>query len=143
MSTTWNIINVLSRQQLFDFVVKSVLAQGKPSYNITANGDILCQYRCEDGRRCAAGHVIADSEYSADFEGQSIEHVLEKIYGPECHVHAEKMRLLADLQEVHDWAIGVDDDRNFPKEFLWRARALAENTGLSVVELNAFVRSQT
>ncbi len=54
-------------RQVFDAIVRALLAQGGPSRD-SVNG--LCRYRGAHGRACAVGQVITDSAYTPFVEGE-------------------------------------------------------------------------
>lgn len=98
-------------QQVFDFVVAHLRKQGRKSqivYRHSSGGS--CQYRMaaeDDGTclRCAAGCLMADSEYVAGREGNSWAY-LSGVYGssapPELKVPRSHAFLIKQLQDVHD-----------------------------------------
>jgi len=51
----------IEAQELYDYIVEAIVKQGRPS----VGDNDRCLYRGPDGLKCAAGHVIPDSFYSA------------------------------------------------------------------------------
>lgn len=83
-----------SKQEIFDFVARNLLKQGKPSH---IDGE--CRYRM-DGLKCAAGWLIPDEEYDRHYEGNTISGVP---YFTNNHLFSsELLDLIDDLQEAHD-----------------------------------------
>ena len=110
-----------SAQQVFTQVALHLLTQGKVSY---ADGDVDsgCAYRGPDGLRCAAGCLIADSEYLADpMEGLNWSRLVQLDVAPMAH-----QALIVALQGIHDDA--------FPDD--WRAalEGCARQFGLTMPE---------
>lgn len=116
-------------QQVFDFIVTSVIQQGKPS---TVMGKIfgglletMCAYRGDEGRKCAAGFLLPDEvipkvrNHSMDWFG-----VLAAVEGAS-QVHNT---LVYDLQVDHDYN---RDSDCFIDAFKEDARATAKRHLLS------------
>jgi len=55
----------MTKQEMFDKAARGILDQGGPS--ATDNG--TCKYRCANGRKCAAGHIIPDALFTPEMEG--------------------------------------------------------------------------
>lgn len=91
-------------QEVFDQVAKHLLDQGKRS--ATRIG-AACRYRFKD-LKCAAGCLIADTEYEARFEQRSWDKVSSMVG---CKTHVD---LITYLQRVHD----VRTPEQWPKELL-------------------------
>lgn len=94
----------LSRQDVFNTVYTHLLTQGARS--IDGFGE--CLYRAPDGRRCAAGVLIADRFYHPSMEGISarVEVVVDAL--KKSGVASEDIELVQDLQDLHD-DIPVED----------------------------------
>jgi hypothetical protein len=84
-------------QQVFDQVAKHLLEQGKRSTKLNGYEAEICLYRGPEGTMCAAGCLIADSEYKDDMEGMS----WISLVGHNC-VPRTHMNLISDLQVIHD-----------------------------------------
>ena len=86
-------------QQVFDQVAKHLLKQGvKCEKNI--DGKPFCSYRAiKNGKtlKCAAGCLIAKSEYNPNWEDATWNHLSGN--GTVPHTHNE---LITDLQKIHD-----------------------------------------
>ena len=52
-----------------DFVYKKLIEQGGPAAHQTPQGQVVCQYRADDDRKCAAGWLIPDNLYHRNMEG--------------------------------------------------------------------------
>lgn len=95
---------VLTNQQIFDKVLAHLLKQGKRA--VLASGGSsnheVCAYRAPDGRKCAAGCLIADEFYNANFEGRSADYrqVWEALIAS--GVPATSIGLVQALQRAHD-----------------------------------------
>ena len=86
-------------QEVFDQVVQHMLRQGEPA--ISDSG--TCSYRYDTGDRvlkCAAGCLIADSEYCKYFDDaydSSWSSLVNEGLVPNTHV-----KLITELQHIHD-----------------------------------------
>ena len=86
-------------QQVFDHVVNHLRAQKFRS--IGADG--TCFYRGEDGLKCAAGALIADTEYHPEMDmpedgyGTSWVNLVARGLVPDAH-----QKLIRELQLIHD-----------------------------------------
>ncbi len=74
------------------------------------DGDEVCAYRGDDGKQCAAGCLIPDSEYDHTYEGCSVVSVSFFDRWPETAV-----ALVVELQATHDNKAPFDWERNFKK----------------------------
>jgi hypothetical protein len=81
-------------QEVFDYISHHLLAQGERA--VREDGS-ACAYRNQKGLRCAAGCLIAPSEYKGEFEGRTWSSLREDLCVPFTH-----HKLIARLQEVHD-----------------------------------------
>lgn len=96
---TLETLSKATAQQVFDQVVQHMLRQGEPAISDTGN----CSYRYNTGDRmlkCAAGCLIADSEYRKEFDdadNSSWIHLANMGAVPSAHV-----QLIAGLQRIHD-----------------------------------------
>jgi hypothetical protein len=104
----------------FDFVMKSMIEQGRPSM-----GRVGCRYRGEGGTKCAAGFFISDELYSEDIEGKNLSD--EYITQLKCF-EGKSRSLLRAMQQAHD--ISSEDPDNFMSQFRNRMRSVANNFGL-------------
>lgn len=116
----------MTNQEAFDFVVRSLVVQGKPSVEGTS-----CSYRAPDGCRCAAGWLIPDDKYNPRMEGVTVSSVVVKAALPP----KLSLYLIADLQRAHDGAFEVsfskNDNQCWLETFLMHAREVAEEHKLS------------
>jgi hypothetical protein len=87
-----------SAQEVFDIVVNHLFTQGRPAYDGVQN----CMYRAPDGLRCAVGVLIPGDLYDKEFEGDTADCVIQKLFDKELADWREHKRLLLALQEVHD-----------------------------------------
>lgn len=84
-------------QDLFDFVVRHLEAQGQRA----VNANDACRYRAPEGRACAAGCVVDDETYKKhayEIEGNGAGTMLRRCLLPAVHMH-----LVQALQRVHDY----------------------------------------
>lgn len=82
-------------QQVFDYVVNKLREQGEPCYDEECG---ICRYRF-NGKKCAVGHLIKDSDYTDDFE----EHlVTDKVVADYFIGKQTNIKLLKELQCAHD-----------------------------------------
>ena len=101
----------MKQQEIFD--AASVHLMGMDGPSLDEHND-ACVYRgygedCElNGQKCAVGLFIDDEHYSPDLEGQGISggqavaDAVAKSWG-EDDLTVEQIRLLADLQNAHDY----------------------------------------
>ena len=83
-------------QEVFDQVTRHLLTQLVPAQNKTES----CRYKLEQPERvlrCAAGCLIADDEYSRDFEGESWNRLVMRKLVPAAH-----KELIESVQKMHD-----------------------------------------
>lgn len=120
---TLKTLNEASEQEVFDQVAEHLLTQMARSEN-----DEHCLYRGPDGLKCAAGCLIADSEYNADMDG---------LHGVGWHTFIEKHNvtnshkdLINRLQFVHDHYL--------PDMWLGHLRRVAKAWGLNDSVLDKF-----
>ena len=111
-------------QEVFDQVATHLLTQGTQA---VAGG--ACVYRGNDGTKCAAGSLIADSEYRAFFEMKDWKQLCEKLYVPSAHAE-----LVHALQLIHDK--GSEDS------WAERLTSLANELGLSATAVTNFQQAQ-
>lgn len=98
----------LTAQQLFDKVVNHLRTQKSKSVALAPDGSVkvnphhpgtICLYRSPDGKKCAAGILITDEEYSPRMEGFAIGQVISQYNLKHLQPHAA---LIRDLQHTHD-----------------------------------------
>jgi hypothetical protein len=82
-------------QETFDHICKSIIAQGKQSYDPDA-GD--CRYRGPNGLKCAAGFCITDEEYLPSMEGHGV-------HSPnvEYALRDWNLPVILAMQRIHDF----------------------------------------
>lgn len=51
-----------TRKQVYEFVLASIIEQGKPGSEQTSWGNSVCVYRGDDGVKCGVGHLVTDSD---------------------------------------------------------------------------------
>jgi len=88
----------MTKQETFDLVALALVKQGGPSVMFGR-----CKYRGDNGRRCAAGHCIPDSDYLPEFEGYCIhgDSTLTQVLVDAGH----DTGVLTSLQGAHDEAV--------------------------------------
>lgn len=64
-----NQIEPWTRQAAFDAVYEHFVAKGAPQSTAMKNGDRVCRYRTEDGKKCAIGVLVPEHMYSKAMEG--------------------------------------------------------------------------
>ena len=127
-------------QNMFDTAVKGIIKQGKPSIVKKHGGPGVCRYRGRNGLKCAIGHLITDSKYSAKLEGISllgnnldggvaIDRILEA-----ANIDPRDQFFAANLQHLHDGCPSFGD--GFLTEFKKSARRFAEAHNLSTKVLD-------
>lgn len=91
----------MTKQTLFNRVVRHLRAQGKPAASPTSGN---CYYRVRDAQtdavlKCAIGCLIPDARYTPDMEGQAAEW---KAVREAAGLEQTHLRLAMRLQAVHD-----------------------------------------
>lgn len=92
----------MTDQELFDKVAAHLRAQNARAVDARGN----CQYRTEDGKRCAAGCLILDEHYAPELEGKCALHddVWPRLRAS--GVADRQAALVRALQNVHDhWSV--------------------------------------
>ena len=89
----------MTNAELVKYVYDALVKQGGPSLN---KEDLSCAYRGANGRKCAAGWLINDGEYSPSFEGATCDN--EAIWRAleASGVKSRQLRLVRSLQAAHD-----------------------------------------
>lgn len=94
----------MTRQEIFDKVVKHLLKQGEKSATIREDEGTRCLYRGPNGLMCAVGCLIPDEEYT-DFMEDCPVGGLPSYCTVGSFVYelvGEHRTLLQDLQHIHD-----------------------------------------
>ena len=90
----------MTPQEIFDQVVAHLRQQGVAAYD---QDKASCMYRMPDGKKCAVGCLLLDSEYDplmeVDFNVEAIFHSYPSIKE---RLGYKNLSLLGDLQKVHD-----------------------------------------
>lgn len=92
-----------SPQQVYDQIVNHLRKQGEKSFE-----DEICQYRTSNGLKCAAGCLIADDEYSSEFEGCIWTDLIDQM-----NIESAHSTLISELQVVHDLMKVENWEENF------------------------------
>lgn len=125
----------MTQQEILDTVVRGIRAQGGPSVAATPPrgfvssrpGTPFCAYRGANGRKCAAGHLIADADYRPAFEGRAPDSLGPGVFPND--------PLVSELQVAHDnCAESTASDADFLRDFEVEVRKLAASFGLTVPE---------
>ena len=97
-------------QEIFDTVVNHLRKQNSQSVAYNPDGTMqlvhgdhggpVCLYRSEDGKRCAAGALISDEQYTPAMEGKNISAVISEFHLEDLEPHR---RLVSELQTIHDF----------------------------------------
>jgi hypothetical protein len=71
----------------------------------------MCAYRGDGGTMCAIGAIMADDEYRAYFEGNTVEHILDEslLTNSLRDRIVPNLEMLADLQNFHDINLRYED----------------------------------
>lgn len=88
-------LSKVSKQKVFDQVATHLLKQNRVSYKDDMAG--ICAYRGPNGLKCAAGCLIADSEYNPSWEAEGWNMLVARGEVPTAH-----KALIRDLQKIHD-----------------------------------------
>ncbi len=95
----------MTKQEIFDKVVRHLMKQGKKSLV-----DTKCAYRGADGASCAVGVLINDEHYDESIEGKRVysRRVIDALFksGVNASEYDEDTALymLSTLQHIHDWS---------------------------------------
>lgn len=108
-------------QETYDISGLALIAQGRPSISETG----LCRYLCDDGCRCAVGHLLP-----ADLTNDQIRRLEGFGVGTD-QIHAvmsgHSRRLASDLQSAHDDNVTfLDEDETHVDVAEWRVSWLEE-----------------
>lgn len=130
---------LLTHQELFDYVARHLLTQGKQSQQpaLSTHGSVggyHCAYRGANGTSCAVGCLIPDNLYFEDIEGASVMALRRKAMDlgrdiPDPLDSRRMYALLTRLQNVHDcehprkWpealeTVAMEYDLEFPEDLL-------------------------
>lgn len=112
-------------QEVFDFVVSSIVKQGRPSMDGTR-----CRYRNTEGLKCAAGMLIPDDVYHPSMEGMGILKLSSQFKDVIPNSIKYNMNLIVELQSCHDSAASYCGDA-FLKLFTGTAKQIAEKNNLT------------
>lgn len=66
----------MNSQEIFDKIVSHLRAQGEKSVKRDIDGQFMCAYRGDDGRKCAIGALIPDLMYESRMEGIDLDFLL-------------------------------------------------------------------
>lgn len=94
---TLSTIHKFSPEQVFEYIAVCMLGQNDKSLSKKSN-DVICAYRGDHGKRCAAGFCMSDDEYLKEMEGQSIDLVLREFSVD----FRNAMPVLIKMQGLHD-----------------------------------------
>jgi len=80
----------------------------KVSVDRSGADNYLCYYKSQNGNKCAIGRYIPDVEYSCNIEGNTAGSIISSL-----NIHLQKLgsAFLSDLQSLHDWGFGEDNDK--------------------------------
>ncbi len=117
-------------QEIFDFVVAAILAQGRPSM-AGSSPDPKCRYRGSQDAKCAVGHLIPDYIYDEYMEGKSVAHLVRGKDSPYAYLKPHVV-LLELLQMAHDESALISSRNNEPfiPLFIEEVTTVAVNEGL-------------
>lgn len=88
----------MTRQEIFDIVLKGIVSQGGPAYDYEHNS---CVYRDDRGRKCAAGWIIPDENFLFRWNTAIIHQEAASMLPKELR-DADTLRFLRALQNIHD-----------------------------------------
>ena len=87
----------MTPQEAFDISTRGIISQGGPSMNGES-----CVYRARDGKKCAAGWLLPDSEYKPEMDGKKMTSRAIEFF-----VKSGVLSLIDSLQLAHDEASGL------------------------------------
>lgn len=96
-----------TKQETFDIVAAHLLKQGEQS---KLTGSTVCAYHGNEGRKCAAGVLIPEGDYTIAMEGRGVRHLCD-IHHPDTTWYGHDVKLVRNLQIVHDDSPVVWKDR--------------------------------
>ncbi len=128
MSITASTLTQYSAQEVFDFIVTSVVKQGKPA--IIGDGNSPT-YRTPDGLKCPGGFLLPDDHPAvlAALEGDDMG--IWPALAQAMLVPTDHSALISSLQQCHD-AAAVDWRADFIPSFLRRACDIAKRWCLTM-----------
>jgi hypothetical protein len=97
-----NQLQHMNDQDIFDFVTRHLLTQGRRATPFNSNG---CLYRAHGGLSCAVGCLIPDGSYHPGMEGRGVRDLTGRLMAmrhPLGQWFAEHMPLLIALMGIHD-----------------------------------------
>lgn len=105
----------MTRQESFNHICRNLIAASAPSVYWNDPLEKICQYRGEDGTKCAVGWLIPDDLYDPHMEGKTV----LRLFVDYPELRKEPLfkewtsDLLCDLQHIHDgaataWHHGMD-----------------------------------
>lgn len=131
-----------TNQEIFNQVIEGIFRQGGPSFVYYEDSkDIICKYRWSNGRKCAAGLIMPDDEYSEDVEGYPVDN--ERI-NPWFYKNTD-IDFMKTLQIVHDETIrneetqGFLSDEDFLKKWVIKMKKVADDYDLDKTVLNKYL----
>lgn len=140
-----------TKQETFDIVVGNLIKQGGPSSEVRGDDVAVCMYRSKEGRKCAAGWLIPDEQYSPTFENYAVVGIFdaknlplpssslegfEILKGLENALAGHDLKFVSRLQDLHDSLSRSEDyltlvpDSEWLKKFIYGAKTLAKQNGL-------------
>jgi hypothetical protein len=105
---------MLTQQEVFNKVARHLILQNKQSTgiykDIDGGGKFGCMYRGDNGLMCAAGCVIPDELYSPDIENTCFSALCYSDARYQELFNNESVRLVTDLQIIHDGKFCTSDE---------------------------------
>lgn len=130
-----------TKQEIFDIVGPGLLTQGIRSEIYREGGGLpVCAYRGPEGRKCAAGMIMPDEVYSADFENETVKNLPEYVLigmgiyetGAAPVREHETIRFVARFQNLHD---------NYrPEDWAEGLKGIASDNTLSTESIKAWLK---
>lgn len=93
-----------SLQEVFDKVAVHLLTQKQKS--ILAFG---CAYRGEDGRKCAAGVLIPDDQYTPQMEGKGWTSLTKEVVDNKYSKEIQELQNIHDIRYSFEWQFYLKD----------------------------------
>lgn len=112
----------MDRQAIFNKAYLGLKSQGFEKSGYKKGEGFFCVYRSTDGKKCAIGHCIPDSEYDPCFENSSIS-VLDEILEylgvtlGDPHRKNPDISFLEELQLAHDKSDDADEMKSWLEGF--------------------------
>ena len=119
-----------TQQEIFDMAAIAVINQGKQSVE-----ENMCQYICDDGSRCAVGHLLTKKQAMSFDEGGTIYHMSSYYADKLPNWILNNVDFVSQLQDCHD-VVDAPNDESFVSKYKENMLSLAKAYNLSTSALS-------